>query len=57
MKADLEKELERLKDLQKQILTYNKDEWNYVTVTYRRIMQFLFKGTNIFHKLFPRNQA
>ena len=57
MKSDLEKELERLKDLQKQILTYNKDEWNYVTVTYRRIMQFLFKGTNIFHKLFPRNQA
>ncbi len=57
MKADLEKELQRLKDLQKQILTYNKDEWNYVTVTYRRIMQFLFKGTNIFHKLFPRNQA
>lgn len=57
MKVDLEKELQRLKDLQKQILTYNKDEWNYVTVTYRRIMQFLFKGTNIFHKLFPRNQA
>ena len=57
MKSDLEKELEKLKQIYKNLLTYNKDEWNYISVTYRKVVDFLFKGTNLYHRLFPKNQA
>lgn len=57
MKKDLLKELERLKEIRKKMLSYNKEEYNHVSVTYRRIIEFLFKGTNIWHVMFPKNQV